>query len=313
MLIIRDSSTEVLDASVLTIGAFDGVHLGHQQVIAQVKERARARGVASAVVTFDTHPALVVRPESAPKLITTLERKFELLESFGVDVVYVIEFNTERASTTAADFVREVFVERLNVAEIVVGSDFHFGKAREGTVEVLTALGKEHDFVVDGLELLRQSDTPDHISSTAIRAAMADGRVRDANAMLGREYEIHGTIIGGDKRGRTIGFPTANMVLTEDMAWPANGVYAARYETPDGIVRPAAVNIGIRPTFYTTAEQALLEAHILDFDGDLYGSDARVRVVRRLRAERRFDGIEELRIQLERDVAEVRTVLADPC
>lgn len=312
MKIIRDSDSQTIDASVLTTGAFDGVHLGHQMVINEVKRRAGERGVLSAVVTFDIHPAVIVRPESAPKILTRLPRKLELLEELGVDVVYVIEFDAERASTRAEDFIRDVFVDRLHAQEVLVGNDFHFGKGREGTVDYLTAQGSVHGFIVEGLTLIRASDdATEPVSSTAVRRALIGGEVEAAAQMLGRPFEIHGTVIEGDKRGRTIGFPTANVLLPQEMARPANGVYACRYVTEDGVHRPAAVNVGVRPTFYDSAEAALLEAHLLDFDGDLYGRTARVQFIRFLRSEKRFNGIDELKAQLDIDVVDARNALAE--
>lgn len=311
MKIIRDSDAQQIEASVLTTGAFDGVHLGHQTVINEVKRRAAARGVASVVVTFDVHPAVVVRPDTAPKILTRLPRKLELLESLGVEVVYVVEFNEARASTSAEDFVREVFVERLHAKEILVGSDFNFGKGREGTVDFLSARGEEFGFSVEGLDLIRASDdATEPVSSTAIRRALIGGEVETAAEMLGRPFEIHGVVTPGDKRGRTIGFPTANVVLPNDMARPANGVYACRYQRPDGSVHNAAVNVGVRPTFYESADAAVLEAHLLDFDGDLYDQQARVQFIQFLRSERRFNGIDELRDQLNLDVERTREVLS---
>ena len=312
MKIIRDRDDQCIDASVLTTGAFDGVHLGHQTVISEVKRRALERGVASAVVTFDIHPAVIVRPDSAPKILTRLPRKLELLEQLGVDVVYVIEFDEARASTRAEDFVREVFVERLHAKEILVGSDFHFGKGREGTVDFLSKQGREHGFSVEGLELIRASeDATEPVSSTAIRRALIGGQVEIAAQMLGRPFEMHGIVTQGDQRGRTIGFPTANVVLPNDTARPANGVYACRYTTVDGVERPAAVNVGVRPTFYESADAAVLEAHLLDFDGDLYDQLARVQFIRFLRSERRFNGIDELKEQLNIDIVEARNILSE--
>jgi len=314
--IIRDSDDQRIDASVLTTGAFDGVHRGHQVVIGEVIRRAKERGVESAVVTFDIHPATVVRPESAPKLLTRLPRKLELLESLGVDVVYVIEFDSARAGTTASEFVSDVFVERLGAVEILVGSDFHFGKGREGTVSFLEAAGEEHGFSVEGLELIRRTETEtEPVSSTAIRRALIGGDVESAATMLGRPYEVWGTVVQGDQRGRTIGFPTANVPLDEDLARPANGVYACRYIHPDGSEHVAAVNVGVRPTFHDNAEAAVLEAHLLDFpavgeSGDLYGEVAKVQLLHFLRSERRFNGIDELKAQLDKDIAETRRLLA---
>lgn len=315
MKIIKDSDDQRVEASVLTTGAFDGVHVGHQTVISQVIERAKARGVASAVVTFDVHPATVVRPDSAPKLLTRLPRKLELLEELGIDVAYVIEFDEERASTTAARFVEDVFVDRLGAQEILVGSDFNFGKGREGTVDFLTAAGKTHGFAVEGLELIRRTETEtEPVSSTAIRRALIGGDIEGAAVMLGRPFEMWGEVVQGDQRGRTIGFPTANILMAEDRARPANGVYACRYVEPDGTEHAAAVNVGVRPTFYDNADAAVLEAHLLDFpadgeSGDLYGQHAKVQFLRFLRSERRFNGIDELKAQLEVDIADTRSAL----
>ncbi len=317
MKIIRDSDEQRVDACVLTTGAFDGVHRGHQTVIGEVIERATARGVASAVVTFDVHPATVVRPDSAPKLLTRLPRKLEMLESLGVDVVYVIEFDAERAATTAAEFVDEVFVRRLGAKEILVGSDFNFGKGREGTVAFLEEEGKVHGFDVEGLELIRRTETAtEPVSSTAIRRALVGGDVEGAATMLGRPFEMWGEVVQGDQRGRTIGFPTANVPLPDDLARPANGVYACRYVQPDGSEHAAAVNVGVRPTFYDNAETAVLEAHLLDFpgsgeSGDLYGQVAKVQFLHFLRSERRFNGIDELKAQLDTDIAETRRLLTN--
>ena len=310
MRIIRDSDDQQVDASVVTTGAFDGVHRGHQTVIREVQRRANERGVASAVVTFDIHPAVIVRPESAPKLLTRLPRKLELLEQLDVDVVYVIEFDANRATTTAEEFITDVFVNRLHAQEILVGSDFHFGKGREGTVGFLSHHGNIHGFSVEGLDLIRSSsEATEPISSTAIRRALIGGDIESAETMLGRPFELRGTVIQGDQRGRTIGFPTANVMLSNDMARPANGVYACWYLTPDDVRHPAAVNVGVRPTFYESADSAVLEAHLLDFDADLYGQEARVQFHHFLRSERRFAGIDELRDQLDIDIVEARNLL----
>ena len=327
MKIIRDSDDTTVEASVCTTGAFDGVHVGHQAVVNEVKNRAESLGVASAVVTFDIHPALVVRPESAPKLLTRLERKLELLEELGVDVVYVIEFDAERAATTAEEFVEDVFVGRLGAREILVGRDFKFGKGREGTVQFLEEAGARFGFAVEGLDLvLHEPTATEHVSSTAIRRALNGGDVEQANAMLGRPFELLGEVVKGDQRGRTIGFPTANVVLTDDLARPANGVYGCTYVLPDGSIAGAAVNVGVRPTFYEQADAAVLEAHLLDFPtdssepvdtdavsgweaGNLYGTQARVQFRHFLRSERRFNGIVELKAQLDDDIAATRSLL----
>ncbi len=287
----------------VTIGVFDGVHRGHAAVIAATKALADQTGAKTAVVTFDPHPASLVRPDTAPKLLTCLTQKLELLESQGVDTVVVVPFNTQQASETAEDFVLRVLVAGLSTRSVVVGSDFHFGKGRGGNVELLESLGKLHNFDVYGLDLIPRSDSrPESVSSTAIRRALAGGEVATAARLLGRPHEIRGAVVLGDQRGRTIGFPTANIEVPKNMAVPADAVYAAWYYRPDGSRHPAAVNIGKRPTFYQDAEYSLPEAHLIGFQGDLYGEEARVQFVSLLRSEQRFDGIESLKDQLTIDI-----------
>ncbi len=297
----------------LTIGAYDGVHQGHQAVIAATRDLASELGVRSAVVTFDPHPAHVLRPDSAPLLLTDTEQKLELIEACGVDTVVIVPFDEQRARETAEDFVRQVLVECLRARAIVVGHDFHFGRNRAGNVDVLTKLGIEFDFEVVGVELMPRPDGKvESVSSTAIRRALAGGEVRTAASLLGRHHELRGVVVGGDRRGRTIGFPTANVAVATDRAKPADAVYAGWYIRPDGSRHGAAINIGRRPTFYQDAEHSLVEAHLLDFGGDLYGEVARVQFVELIRSEQRFDGIEALKHQLDLDIAKTRELLADP-
>ena len=289
------------------IGVFDGVHLGHREVLRQVRETAKRLGAASAVVTFDTHPAYVVRPENAPKLLTTLEQKLELLDAEGLDYGYVIEFDAARADTRPEEFVEEVFLDALHARAVVVGEDFHFGKGRTGNVAELQRLGRDWGFEVVPLRLIRhRSDAREPVSSTAVRRALAGGDVVRAAAMLGRYYEVRGVVVPGDRRGVTVGFPTANVPVPKFMAWPADAVYAGWCALPDGSRRGCAINIGRRPTFYEHAQQSLLEVHIIDFDGDLYGCEVRVEFVEFLRSERKFEGIEQLSAQLAVDVADAR-------
>lgn len=296
------------ERTVVTIGAYDGLHRGHLSVIAQVVDLARQKGCRSAVVTFDRHPASVVRPESAPRLLTDLTKRLELLELTGIDAVVVLSFDAAAASESADDFVRRVFVDALATCAVVVGEDFHFGRQRQGNVAMLTDMGADHDFSVLPVQL-RTLDGASVISSTAIRHAITDGRLDDAAEMLGRPVEIAGEVIGGDQRGRTIGFPTANVDVGDGFLVPADGVYAAVCRRRDGTEHPCAVNIGRRPTFYAVADRSLVEAHLLDFDGDLYGERLSIRFVQRLRPERRFDGIEALMAQLRDDVADTRRIL----
>lgn len=295
----------------LTIGAYDGVHLGHQAVIRNTQASAARYGARTAVVTFEPHPAYVLRPESAPRLLTDLEQKLDLLEACGVDTVVVVPFDEARASETAEEFVSEVIVDCLQARSVVVGRDFHFGKGRRGNVELLTTLGRRHGFEVEGIDLLSRAESVvESVSSTAIRKAVADGDVVEAARLLGRHHEIRGPVVVGDQRGRTIGFPTANVAVPKHMALPADAVYAAWYVRPDGSIWPAAVNIGKRPTFYQDAEHSLIEAHLIGFKGDLYGELGRVQLVELLRFEQRFDGIEALAAQLQRDVARADDLLA---
>ena len=305
----RDQLPDMVSVAA-TIGVFDGVHLGHQAVLHQVRETAERLGVASAVVTFDTHPAYVVRPENAPKLLTTLEQKLELLEGQGLDYGYVIQFDEARAGTRPEEFVEQVFLDALHARAVVVGEDFHFGKGRTGNVAELQRLGREWGFEVVPLKLIRhRREAREPVSSTTVRRALAGGDVARAARMLGRHYEVRGVVVPGDRRGVTVGFPTANVPVPKFMAWPADAVYAGWCTLPDGSRRGCAINIGRRPTFYEHAQQSLLEVHVIDFDGDLYGCEVRVEFVDFLRSERKFEGIEQLSEQLAIDVADARSRL----
>ena len=302
------------EGTVVTIGAYDGVHLGHRSVIRLVRQRAAERGLRSAVVTFDRHPASVVRPESAPRLLTDLEQKLELLAETEIDYCLVIAFDEARSRESAEDFVQEVLVDCLNAADVVVGEDFHFGHRRAGNVPLLRRLGAELGFEVDGIELVGESspgggDVP--VSSTRVRRALVEGDLALANRLLGRNYEVRGVVALGDKRGRELGFPTANVSVPGDILLPADGIYAGWFERPDGSVHPSAISLGRRPTFYVEAHVSLLEAHLLDFDGDLYDEHVKVRFVARLRDEERFASVEALVEQIGRDVARARHVLHD--
>jgi len=298
------------ERSVITIGAYDGVHVGHQAVIEQVRRQANEIGAKSVVVTFDRHPASVVRPESAPRLLTTADQKMELLAATGIDALAVVPFDEQQAAETPESFVQRVLVDCLNTKVIVVGEDFHFGQHREGNVELLRKLGLEHDFEVEPIELLpREDDIDEPVSSTAIRRALAGGDISRANTMLGRPFEVRGAVVMGDQRGRLLGFPTANVEVPNGFCLPADGVYAGWYERPSGDVYACAINLGRRPTFYEHADSSLLEAHLLDFDGDLYGEDAKVRFAHFLRSERKFDGVESIITQLTQDVGHAREIL----
>jgi riboflavin kinase/FMN adenylyltransferase len=301
----------------VTIGAYDGVHLGHQAVIAEVRRKAEAHPdgpLATAVVTFDRHPAMVVRPESAPLLLTDLGQKLELLEAAGVDHTLVIHFDEDRSHEEAPDFVTEVLVECLAAKLVVVGEDFHFGRERKGDVALLERMGADHGFTVEGLDLVGADARPaatdaERVSSTAIRAALRAGELDAANRMLGREHEVRGLVSHGDHRGRELGFPTANVAVPGDILLPADGIYAGWFERADGSVHPAAISLGRRPTFYEQAHASLLEAHLLDFDGDLYGEHVRVRFAARLRGEAKFETAEALVEQIAEDCDRARALL----
>jgi riboflavin kinase / FMN adenylyltransferase len=298
------------ERSVITIGAFDGVHLGHTAVVAQVRRLAAALDARSVVVTFDRHPASVVRPESAPRLLTDLPTRLELLAETGLDATVVLAFDQARADESAHNFVEEVLVNGLATKAVVVGDDFHFGRHREGNVALLRELGREMDFEVEPVSLVERPDGVDEpVSSTAIRRALAGGEVDVAARLLGHLYEARGRVVTGDKRGRLLGFPTANVEVPNAMCHPADGVYAGWYLRPDGSIHACAINLGRRPTFYEHADHSLLEAHLLDFNDDLYGEPARVRFQAFLRSERKFEGIDALVAQLKHDVESTRRVL----
>jgi riboflavin kinase/FMN adenylyltransferase len=298
--------------SAVTIGAYDGVHLGHRALLTELKNRAEADGLATVVVTFDRHPAAVVRPDSAPRLLCDLDQKLELLASAGVDRTVVVRFDAERANETAEDFVRHELVDGLDARLVVVGEDFHFGHGRKGNVALLTDMGGVSGFVVDGVALSSEggADGSPPVSSTRIRNLVADGDVAAAAVLLGRPHQVRGPVVTGDRRGGAeLGFPTANLDIPADICLPAPGIYAGWYERPDGSRHRTAISIGRRPTFYGADGELLVEAYLLDFSGDLYGEPARLSFVERLRDELAFDSVEDLVTQMGRDVERTRAVL----
>ena len=315
MIVWRDPNevSRSVGGRAVAIGAFDGVHLGHQAVLRLVCDLARARGLTSTVLTFDRHPAEVVRPGSAPKVLTTLDQKLELLEATGaVDECLVLEFDEARSKEPAEDFVGEVLAGVLGARLVVVGADFHFGYRRHGDVALLQRMGAELGFEVLGLGLVaspESEDAPDGgvpYSSTRARTLLAHGDVELAATILGRPHEVRGRVERGDGRGRQLGFPTANVAVSERLCLPADGVYVGTYIGADEVERRAALSLGRRPTFYAESGMLLLEAHVLDFDGDLYGQQARVRFLHRLRGQERFETVEALIEQMTRDVEAAR-------
>lgn len=306
--------------SVITIGAYDGLHVGHRTIIERVVREAKERSRASILVTFDRHPASLVRPEQAPRLLTDHDTRIELLSRTGLDAVAMIRFDEDQAAESPEDFVNRVLVGALNVRRIVVGEDFCFGRGRRGNVDLLRRMGAELGFDVEGVSLVSGHDDVT-ASSTHIRKLVTEGDVETANRYLGHTFELSGIVVHGDARGRTIGFPTANVEIASGFCVPGDGVYAGWYVRPgdDGstLSYPAAINIGRRPTFYSEAGVSLVEVHVIDFARhepdprrqDLYGERARIRFVSRLRGERRFDGVDALRAQLEHDIEAARQVL----
>ncbi len=305
-----ESCPRPANGTAVTIGFFDGVHLGHQLVISEVRRLAAERGAASAVVTFDRHPAAVVRPESAPLLLTDLDQRLERLAATGLEYALVLPFDEARSSETAEHFVESVLVDCLGASAVIVGADFHFGQARSGNIATLRTMGAALGFEVDTIELSASgADGSQPISSTAIRQALLAGDLVTATRMLGRPHEVRGVVVTGDQRGRELGFPTANIAVDPSVCLPADGIYAGWFERADGSVHAAALSLGRRPTFYDEQPFSLLEAHVLDFADDLYGEPVAVRFLHRLRGEERFDSVDDLVAQMDRDVADTRRLL----
>jgi len=300
------------DGAVVTIGAYDGVHLGHQAVLRLVRELAAARALDAALVTFDRHPAEVVRPDSAPRLLTTLEQRVELLEGTGdLDLCWVLTFDEARSRESAEDFVREVLVDGIGARLVVVGADFHFGHKRGGNVPLLERMGAELGFEVLGLGLvaIEADTTGTPYSSTRVRELLGKGDVAEATRLLGRPHEVRGVVERGDRRGGPhLGVPTANLSVPQRICLPADGVYAGTFSADDATERPAAISVGTRPTFYEHGD-VLLEAHVLDFDGDLYNQRAKVRFREWIRGQERFETTDALVKQMEADVEETRRIL----
>jgi riboflavin kinase / FMN adenylyltransferase len=288
----------------VTIGVYDGVHRGHQQTIGHAVKRAADLGVQSVVVTFDPHPAEVVRPGSHPAVLTEAPIKAELIEALSVDAFCVIPFTSEFSRLSAEAFVHDVLVERLHAAVVVVGGNFRFGRKAVGDVALLRRLGRTFGYSVEEANLVGDGDAV--FSSTYIRACVAAGDVARAAAALGRPHRLEGVVIRGDQRGRELGFPTANLLTARFAAVPADGVYAA-WLNRGGDRLPAAVSIGTNPTF--SGLQQRVEAHVLDFDGDLYGERVALEFVTRLREMRAYQGIDPLVAQIRDDVARCREIL----
>jgi riboflavin kinase / FMN adenylyltransferase len=294
--------------SVVTVGVFDGVHRGHQQLIGTATAAGRERGLPTVLVTFDPHPAEVVRPGSHPARLTSLTRRADLVAELGVDAFLVLPFTTELSRRTPGEFAHEVLVERLHAAAVVVGRNFTFGHRAAGNVTELTQLGARFGFAVEGVELAGDG-TGDHVtfSSTYVRACIDAGDVEAATAALGRPHRVEGVVVHGYHRGRDLGFPTANVASPPYTALPADGVYAGRFAIGRRLL-PAAVSVGSNPTFSGTVRT--VEAYVLDVDEDFYGHEVGVDFVARLRGQERYDDLDDLMAAIRGDVARTREIVS---
>lgn len=294
-------NANILKPTVLTLGVFDGLHLGHQRIMQTVVERARATGAAATAITFDPHPRAVLHPESAPPLLQTLDQRLANLDVLGLDQAIVIAFSKEFAAQPAEVFLEEIIRDRLHAKEVYLGKGFAFGKDRGGNIELLREKSIQLGFAADEVEEVQIRGR--RISSSQIRQLLAEGHVNLARRMLGRPYGVEGVIIRGNRRGHTIGFPTANL-KPHNRVIPRYGVYATATLIA-GEWRKSITNIGVRPTFENDADPSI-ETYVFDFDGDLYGDVLRVRFLHRIRDEKKFNGIHELKAQIEKDTARAR-------
>jgi len=286
---------------VLALGNFDGLHRGHRKILDRVKRVASEHGATTVVMTFDPHPPRVVRPDKAPPLLMTKAQKLEALADAGIQGAAIVPFTRELSMWDPETFVRTVLVDWLHVAEVWVGANFLFGHDRAGNFSLLRTLGARYGFRAEKIDPVRYKDFV--VSSTRVRRLVGEGRVDEAGALLGHQYFIDGTVMHGDERGRTIGFPTANL-CTENELLPPHGVYATTARV-GGIVYPSVTNIGVRPTVDDSG-RTFVEAHLFNFDRQVYGAVLRIGFVQRLRDERRFESLDALREQIAADVGRAR-------
>lgn len=300
-----DSIKQNLPYPVLTLGNFDGVHLGHASIFQMLKEKARKIGGTSIVFTFVPHPLSVIAPERAPKLLTTYKDKIRLIESEGIDVIICTHFTKEFAKISAEDFVREILCKALHVRELFIGSNYLFGKGRKGSPELLTKIGRECGFTVTVVEEIKIDGVT--LSSSQIRKLIAKGKVDEVSKFLGRRYSVEGIVVQGAKRGKNLlNVPTANL-LTANELLPKDGVYAVTVDI-DGHSYGGATNIGYNPTF--TDKKFSFETHVLDFSGKLLGKTLRIHFVKRIRDEIKFSSADELKAQMGKDIKMIRNILS---
>ncbi len=294
---------ESLPYPVVTMGNFDGIHRGHQEIFRTLRQEAEAHGGTTLVITFFPHPLKVLHPDHAPRLITNLKERIKLMEGCGIDCVICLPFDEEFAGWDAERFVREILVGKIGARKVLVGEDFRFGRNREGDIAFLQARGRPFGYTVRKIKPVQVDGM--EVSSTRIRQLIQKGRVRDSAALLGRPYDISGTVVTGEKRGRTLGFPTANLA-TEAELLPPNGVYAVRVALGKE-QRPGVASLGVKPTF--SGKRFSIEAHIFDFDRDIYGESIRMEFIEWIRDEKSFPDARALAEQIDRDAKQARHIL----
>ncbi|HEX8987130.1 MAG TPA: bifunctional riboflavin kinase/FAD synthetase [Rhodocyclaceae bacterium] len=302
MLVFRKIPDQASTPTVLTIGNFDGLHLGHRAMLERLVAKARELGVPPAVMTFEPHPREVFAPDQAPARLTSMREKLNLLESCGVERTYVCRFDRRLASLTADEFIQHLLVRGLAVKHVIIGDDFRFGKGRSGDFGLLQAAGRQYGFTCEAMHTVEVDG--ERVSSSAVRDALAAGDLEHAARLLGRPYVIAGRVVHGDKIGRKYGFPTANVQLRRKRM-PLTGVFAVTVSGLDKRHLPGAANLGVRPTL-ADGMKPVLEVHLFDFDRDVYGSHVTVHFLHKLREERKFASLEELKNQIARDVADTR-------
>jgi riboflavin kinase / FMN adenylyltransferase len=287
--------------SAVTIGVFDGVHRGHQHLVAALCERARAEGLAAVALTFNPHPRTVLRPGSAVNYLTSLEERIELLQALGLDAVGVLAFTSELAQLSPRDFLA-LLVDELQMRLLMVGPDFALGRNRSGTIGVMRQVGEELAFRVEVAPLLAEDG--EKVGSSSVRQALSEGDVARVARLLGRPFSLRGPVVAGDRRGRTLGFPTANMAIGLDRALPEYGIYVTRAYVRE-TAHESCTSIGIRPTFDVDLRPTV-ETFVLDFDEDIYGQEMRIELLQRLRGELKFESADELVAQMHRDIEQTR-------
>lgn len=285
----------------VTIGVFDGVHRGHQHLVRLLLERARQEGLASVAITFNPHPRTVIRPGTAVTYLTSLEERVELLQGLGLDAVAVLPFTSELAQLSPHEFLT-MLTEELDMRLLIVGPDFALGRNRSGTVSVMRASGEKLGFSVEVAPLLTEGD--EKVGSTAVRHALALGDLERVTRLLGRPFSLRGPVVPGDNRGRSLGFPTANIAIGLDRALPAYGIYVTRAHVREGTYQ-SCTSIGVRPTF-DVEPRPTVETYIIDFDEDIYGEELSIELLHRLRGELRFDSVDDLVAQMHRDIKDTK-------